>query len=117
MGKRIERLKNKYGITTTTNLILIFSTYSLAGTGVGFTVRQIMHGVFHPYQKIPHLLYILIYITFALPTYQALLLILGFILGQGKFFWGRFGKLRAALGRFFKARGETLVSLLVPRKS
>ena len=116
MGKILERFKHKHGIQSTRDLALIFSTYSLAGTGVGFVVRSILHAIFHSH-KVPHWEYVLTYIAFALPTYQTLLLILGFLFGQGKFFWGRFGKLCAALGRFFRARGENLVSLLDLRKS
>lgn len=105
----MEKFKQKYGITTTKELVIIFLTYSLAGSGVGFVVRSILRTLFHAHH-VPRWEYILTYVCFALPAYQTLLLILGFLFGQGKFFWGRFLKLQAALGRFFRARAEGLVA-------
>ena len=112
MGEAIERFKRKHEIATTADLVLVFSTFSLAGSTVGFTVRYLLHDLFFALPKVPTWIYIPTYIAVALPIYQGLLLVYGFLLGQFSFFWKRFEKLRSAMGRFFKRRKESFLTLL-----
>jgi len=111
MGEVLERFKRKYEITTTADLVLIITVFSVAGSTVGFLVQYLLKGVFHPFHRVSPWIYVPIYISCALPTYQGLLLIYGFLLGQFNFFWKRFLKTRAALGRFFWRRKEALLAL------
>jgi hypothetical protein len=94
----MQRLKEKWGITSNLQIILILITFSLAGSSVivlkgwyfnflGFTEETSF------WLKAPA------YLAFIFPAYQLLILTYGTLLGQFKFFWNKERKLLLSIYR------------------
>jgi len=49
---------------------------------------------------------VIIWLAMVFPTYQAFLLIYGFIFGQFKFFWAKEKKMALAIARIFKKKNN-----------
>ncbi len=98
MHNFFEKFKKRSGITSTADLVLILSAFSLAGPTDSLTVRPLAHSIFGLLPKLPTIAYVAIYILLAVPLYQCFLLIYGSLFGQFKFFWEREKK----IGRWFR---------------
>lgn len=83
----IEKLKKRWNITSNTQFWLIMLTFAITGSLSAKLAKPICEyfGIFpdtyHP------VLYWLIRLLIILPAYQVILLIVGTIFGQFKFFW------------------------------
>jgi hypothetical protein len=82
----IERLKEKWGIKSNWQILLILIVFSLAGSSIMF-VKPLWYNVFGVTESTPTWLRVTIWLIMVFPTYQVFLLIYGFLLGQFDFFW------------------------------
>ncbi|HLD69780.1 MAG TPA: DUF6787 family protein [Candidatus Omnitrophota bacterium] len=91
--KMIQKLKNKWNITSNWDFVLIMLTFSLAGLGVSFSRREIFAvlGINHTSLGFQIFMSLLLIV----PLYQLSTLFFGLFLGQFNFFWER----QKAIGR------------------
>jgi len=96
MSAWIDRLKRKWGITSTWQVIAILIAFSLAGSSVT-RIRRIFWPMLGFSTDTSMWIQVPTYIALIFPTYQVMLLVFGTLLGQFKFFWEK----EKAMGRFF----------------
>jgi hypothetical protein len=92
----VVKLKEKWGIKSNFDFIMIMLSFSLAGSMISVCRPPIFHllGITN---TTPMWEKVLIYIPLIPPIYQVFLLVFGTILGQFNFFWEKEKK----IGRFF----------------
>ncbi len=96
----ITRLKEKWGITGTVQVILILVVFSLAGS-TAVALRQTYFDWLGFGVETSFWLKTFAYILFLFPAYQVLLLTYGFLLGQFDFFWQKELRMVNAIRRQF----------------
>lgn len=98
-----ERLKQKWNIQSNSQLIVILLVFSITGSLAVFVAKPLLELVGANSETMPLWLYIPIRIAIIFPAYQVLILIVGSIFGQFKFFWNFEKKMLSRLGfkRFF----------------
>src|SRR3990167_1916990 len=106
----IKRLKEKWKIPSTLDILLICLVFSLAGMSIGFSRKFIMNLLgldfsIHPY------LYVSVYILLIFPMYQTFLIIYGFIFGQFSFFWEKEKKMAKWFVRLFQGTSKNSIFL------
>jgi hypothetical protein len=95
----LERMKQKWGLNSMFQVILILIVFALTGTTVVW-IRPIifkMLGI----ENASGWLKTISYLILVFPLYQVLLLIYGFIFGQFSFFWEKEKKLAKAVQKLF----------------
>lgn len=95
MGKILDKLKHRWGITGTLHVIIILSVFALAGFTTLYVHKQIniWLGI---NESGSFWLKLTVFIFLILPVYTVILYIWGIILGQRKFFT-RFIKFKIGL--------------------
>lgn len=88
MSAWVDRLKTKWGITSTGQVIAILVTFSLAGMSILF-IRPIFWKLFGFDEDTSMWIKVPTYILMIFPTYQVMLLVFGTLLGQFRFFWAK----------------------------
>jgi len=96
MPKWLEHLKEKWGIKSNWDVIVIMIVFSLAGMLV-VSERPLIFHLFGVKPETPFWLKTFLYLLFIFPMYQINLMIFGTLLGQFRFFWEK----EKQLGRFF----------------
>jgi hypothetical protein len=96
----VQRLKQKWGVESALQVLLILIVFSLAGS-TAVMLRKSFFSLIGFDAHTPLLLKTVVYILFLFPTYQVLLLIYGTLLGQFKFFWAKERKMLLAIRRVF----------------
>ncbi len=86
--KFVQRMKQKYGLKTTTELVIIMTVFSLAGMAIIWVRKPIFH-LLGITDTTPFILKFLAWLAVVFPTYQLNLLVFGFLFGQFSFFWER----------------------------
>ena len=99
----IERLKTKWGIRSNWDVVAILIVFAISGSSIMF-VKPLWYSIFGVTEATPTWLKVIIWIAMVFPTYQAFLLIYGFIFGQFRFFWAKEVKMVQLIGRLFKKR-------------
>lgn len=97
--KFIQRLKQKYGLKTTFELLIVITVFSLAGMAIIWVRKPVFH-LLGITDTTPFVLKFLAWLAVVFPTYQLNLLVFGFLFGQFSFFWER----EKALWRFLLRR-------------
>jgi hypothetical protein len=99
----IQRLKQKWGVESAIQVLLILIVFSLAGS-TAVMLRKSFFSLIGFDTNTAFWLKAIVYILFLFPTYQVLLLIYGTLLGQFKFFWAKERKILLAIRRVFTGR-------------
>ena len=99
----LERLKEKWGLNSLLQVILILIVFSLTGMTV-VLIRPVLFSWFGFDHQTSILLKSITYIMLIFPMYQVLILVYGAIFGQFSFFWEKEKKLLKAVSRPFRAR-------------
>lgn len=84
----LNHVKLKYNIASTRDFVSIVAVFCLAGLTQGIIARPILW-FFGMTPETPIWRNILSYVVFVFPFYWIFLLVYGFIMGQGSFFWDR----------------------------
>ena len=84
----VDRLKSKWGITSTGQVVAILIAFSLAGMSV-LKIRRIAWVLFGFTEETSVWITWPTYIALIFPTYQIMLLLFGTLLGQFHFFWAK----------------------------
>ncbi len=82
----IEKLKQRWEIESTLQIIIIFIVFSISGSATLF-IKQFIFEWINFDKEWPFLLKTTIYILTIVPIYQITLLSIGTLLGQFEFFW------------------------------
>ncbi|KAA3605575.1 MAG: hypothetical protein DWQ06_03350 [Calditrichaeota bacterium] len=98
----IDRLKDKWGIKRTIDVVLILIVFSLAGSSVMFFTKPVLL-FFGVDESTPTAIWWTARILLIVPIYQVLLIVYGTLLGQFYFFWEKEKKMgRWIVGLFTK---------------
>lgn len=81
-----QKLKQKWEVESDFRLVLIFLSYSLAGSATLLVRKPIFH-LLNIHQDTPFVLKALLYVSTVTPSYFVMLLIIGTLLGEFRFFW------------------------------
>lgn len=81
-----KKLKDKWGIDNNFQFWLIFSIFGITGTSMLF-IKPPLFGILGITSDIPIVLYVILYVLIITPVYFIVLLIIGSLLGQQKFFF------------------------------
>jgi len=90
MEKIINKLKERWGVETIWQIVVILFLFSITGMSALY-VRQFFFGLFGFNAHTPLWEEVVLWIVTVVPSYQILLLLYGFLLGQFDFVW-RFEK-------------------------
>jgi hypothetical protein len=96
----IQRLKQKWGVESALQVLLILIVFSLAGS-TAVMLRKSFFSLIGFDANTAFWMKTVVYILFLFPTYQVLLLIYGTLLGQFKFFWAKERKMLLAIRKVF----------------
>ena len=99
----LEKLKNKWGIKSNWDIVAILIVFAISGSSIMF-VKPLWFGIFGVTEETATWLKVIIWLAMVFPTYQAFLLIYGFIFGQFNFFWMKEKMMVRAIGRLFKRK-------------
>lgn len=80
-----ERLKARWKVKNTYQVVLILIVFACTGTTVALIARPILHALFEP-NDVPTWA-TMVYYLLILPIYNIFLLFYGLIFGQFRFFW------------------------------
>ncbi len=86
MIKLLQKLKNKWEIESNWKFLLINMIFAITGSLTLFVRKPVFH-LLGISAETPFILKFLAYITTVTPSYFVILLILGTLLGQFRFFW------------------------------
>jgi len=100
-----EKLKTKWGINSNWDVAAILVVFSVSGSSIMF-VKPLWYMIFGVTELTPTWQVVIIWIVMVFPTYQAFLLIYGFLFGQFKFFWAKEKKMVEIVGSLFKRRSK-----------
>lgn len=81
----LEKLKNRWGLGSLWQVIVVLVVFACTGFTVLFLRRPLMSWIGTTGEM--SILYSIAYYIFILPVYNVILLIYGFIFGQFHFFW------------------------------
>ncbi len=96
----LEKLKKKWGIRSNWDVVAILIVFAISGSSIMF-VKPLWFNIFGVTEATPTWLRVTIWIAMVFPTYQAFLMIYGFIFGQFRFFWMKEKMMAQAIGRLF----------------
>ncbi len=99
----LEKLKAKWGIRSNWDVAAILIVFSLSGSSIMF-VKPLWFGIFGVTESTPFWLKSIIWVAMVFPTYQAFLLIYGFVFGQFRFFWAKEQLIVQSIGKLFKKK-------------
>jgi hypothetical protein len=85
MAGWMEKLKSRWKVKNTFQVIIILVVFACTGTTVALLARPLLHALFTP-AEVPTWAKVLYYV-FILPVYNLFLLLYGFLFGQFRFFW------------------------------
>lgn len=94
----IERLKQKWGIQSNLQIVIILIVFSITGSLAVYIAKPLLQLVGANADTMSLWLYIPIRILVIFPIYQVLILIIGSLFGQFKFFWNFEKKMLSRLG-------------------
>jgi hypothetical protein len=85
MSSYLERLKTKWGITSNFQMVIVFIVFAITGSASLFVARPVLERIgitddLNPWIRVP------IRIVAILPLYQVMLLVIGSLFGQFRFF-------------------------------
>ena len=82
----LGKMQAKWGLDSTRQVLLVLVVFTLSGSSVVWLRKGLFHLLGYD-ETTPMSLKTITYIIFIFPTYQSLLLLYGFLLGQFSFFW------------------------------
>lgn len=101
----LERFKNKWQLKSNWDVVAIFIVFAISGSSIMF-VRPLWFKIFGVTDATPFWLKFIIWLAMVFPTYQAFLIIYGFLFGQFKFFWAKEKAMFNAMTKPFRKKNE-----------
>lgn len=97
----MNKLKQRWGITSNFQLVIIFIVFAITGSSSAYLSKPVLTWMGVTKDIMSIWLYIPLYLILIFPIYQVLLVFFGFIFGQFKFFWAFEKKMLKAVGLGF----------------
>ena len=94
----MKKIKEKWGITSNAQLIVIFIVFGITGSLSLIVTQPLLDMIGFEKGNISSWLYIPLKLILIFPAYQVILIIIGTIFGQFRFFWNIEKKMFARLG-------------------
>jgi hypothetical protein len=94
----MNKLKEKWGITSNYQIIIILLVFSITGSVAVWIAKPVLNLVGLDKEVVSPWLFWPIRIFIIFPIYQILIVIIGTLFGQFKFFWGFEKKMLVRLG-------------------
>ena len=94
----MNKLKEKWGITSNFQIIIILLVFSITGSVAVWIAKPVLNLVGLDKEVVSPWLFCPIRIFIIFPIYQILIVIIGTLFGQFKFFWGFEKKMLTRLG-------------------
>ena len=94
----MNKLKEKWGITSNFQIIIILVVFSITGSVAVWIAKPVLNLVGLDKEIVSPWLFWPIRILIIFPIYQILIVIIGTLFGQFKFFWGFEKKMLVRLG-------------------
>lgn len=104
MTKLFEKLKERWGLKSFWHVVLILFIFSITGITTLY-VREFLFGMLGITSETGTMIRVMAWLFVVFPSYQALFLIYGFVLGQFEFVW-RFEKKSLARIRSLFVRSD-----------
>lgn len=79
--------KQRWNLTTNWQIFVILLVFAITGSSAAILSKPILYWLGISKETHHIALYLLLYILFIFPIYQILLITIGFLFGQFKFFW------------------------------
>ena len=102
----LERLKQKWGLSSNVQLALIFVVFAINGSFAAWVAKPITEFIGISPEQNGWLVYIPLRILLIFPIYQLTLPVVGFAFGQFKFFWEFEKKMLSRMGLGFLFKGK-----------
>ncbi len=102
----MEKLKQRWGITSNVQIILIFIVFAINGSFAAWVANPVTEFIGLDRETTNGLIYWPLRILLIFPIYQLTLPIVGFLFGQFKFFWNFEKKFLSRLGLGFLFKEE-----------
>ncbi|MEZ4853832.1 DUF6787 family protein [Flavobacterium sp.] len=83
----MKKLKERWNITSNQQLAIIFIVFAITGSTAAYLSRPVTEALGIHKNNLPYFLYLPIRLVMIFPLYQVLLVAIGTIFGQFKFFW------------------------------
>ncbi len=105
---RMEKLKQRWGIKSNLDIVLIFVVFSINGSFAAYIARPLTVAIGLDYETTATWLFWPVRILLVFAVYQTTLPLVGWCFGQFKFFWAMEKKILSRIGlkRFFKEETE-----------
>lgn len=97
----MEKLKQRWNITSNFQLVVIFIVFAITGSTSAYLSKPVLAWMGITKDVLSPWLYYPLYIILIFPIYQVLLVSIGFIFGQFKFFWAFEKRMLKTLGLGF----------------
>mgnify|MGYP000347119773 CR=1 FL=1 len=102
----MKKLKERWGIQSNFQLVIIFIVFAITGSSSAYLAKPVLGFIGLARETFPeHFLggfaYYFLRILFIFPIYQVLLVVIGTLFGQNKFFWNFEKKMLSRLGLGF----------------
>lgn len=102
----MKKLKERWGITSDLQLVIIFIVFSITGSSSVFVAKPFLHWLGMDAEHFPdawwgQTLYWVLRMLLIFPFYQVLLVVYGWLFGQFKFFWAFEKKMLSRMGLEF----------------
>jgi hypothetical protein len=104
----IEKLKKRWNIDGTRQVLIVLLVFALTGTTV-LVLKKPLFKIWFPDGEIP-LGFSIMYYILIFPIYNAFLLMYGFLLGEFKFFWEFEKKFFMRMRKRFSKNTETAMN-------
>ena len=100
----MEKLKQRWGISSNWQILIIFFVFSITGSSSLFIAKPIIKALGITKENLHITIYWILYILIGFIFYQVMLVVFGWLFGQYKFFWNFEKKMLSRIGfkRFFK---------------
>ena len=100
----MEKLKQRWGISSNWQILIIFFVFSITGSSSLFIAKPIIKALGITKENLHIIIYWILYILIGFIFYQVMLVVFGWLFGQYKFFWNFEKKMLSRIGfkRFFK---------------
>ena len=97
----MEKLKQRWNITSNFQLVVIFIVFAITGSSSAYLSKPVLDWIGFTKDVVSPWIYYPLYLILIFPIYQVLLISFGFISGQFKFFWEFEKKMLRSLGLGF----------------
>ncbi len=102
----MNKLKEKWGVTSNFQLVIIFIVFAITGSTSAYVTRPILEVIGITKDSMHPVLYWPLSLILILPVYKVLLIIIGTLFGQHIFFWNFVKKMliRMRLGFLYRIK-------------